>query len=540
MLMRVVFDEDLSSRPYIALPSRSRLFYLEPLGMDTGYVESLTSYSARLAAAHNVTHASLFGREISPLIDRKHLRNSEARLDRGAILAASFRTLARAVNGTGVTARDYIRSLEQLTGRDDLCHLTMTNWVNVIPHRNLMKPSKAWCPYCYETFKRDGKPIYEPLLWSLSVITSCAIHHLRLRTRCPRCKRINTHLDSHSRPGFCSKCNNWLGQLSSEYCQPTEEIADDELEWQRWATEQLCILLAATTCTDNRPRQGTVAKSIRFCIQSIAGMTESRFARAVGVAQQTVNDWQSRVHTPELEKLLRISRFTQLPLLKILLGTTSHRHKANEGFGSTCNLQNANESTTRSQGRARIDSETLRIAIETALTAENTPSLQKVARSLNCSSSVLTKRFPVECKKLADKFKQWRKADWSKVEAELEKALITSPARSIRVIAKGLNRNHTNLYRYFPNLCRRIAQRFKLYRQSCRERNTVIFHQEIRDIVIALHLEGIYPSVKRVESRLHQRKTIRHSKMALDTLRQVREERAIPTAPNNFVRFAPT
>lgn len=53
---------------------RTRLFHLEPVGMNTGFVESLTSYSARLAAAHNVTHASLFGREIPPLINRKHLR----------------------------------------------------------------------------------------------------------------------------------------------------------------------------------------------------------------------------------------------------------------------------------------------------------------------------------------------------------------------------------------------------------------------------------------------------------------------------------
>src|ERR1043165_2225570 len=114
--MVLVFDEDsdLWSQANVTLPPRSRLYHLEPVGVRTGFIESLTSYSARLAAAHNVTHASLFGHEISPLIDRKHLRNSESRLDRGAILAASFRTLARAVNGIGVTARDYIYSLEKL------------------------------------------------------------------------------------------------------------------------------------------------------------------------------------------------------------------------------------------------------------------------------------------------------------------------------------------------------------------------------------------------------------------------------------------
>lgn len=64
-----------------------------------------------------------------------------------------------------------------------------------------------------------------------------------------------------------------------------------------------------------------------------------------------------------------------------------------------------------------------------------------------------------------------------------------------------------------------------------------IFRQEIRAIVIALCQEGIYPSVKRVEARLLHRKTIRHSKMALDTLSQVRSECGIPVAPNKFARF---
>lgn len=146
--MALVFNEDsdLWGHASVTMPARSRLSHLEPVGVGTGFVESLTSYSARLAAVHNVTHASLFGYEISPLIDRKHLRNSESKLDRGALLAASFRTLVRAVNGTGVTARDYTSALEQLTERNNLCCLTMTTWADVLPHRNLLKPYKAWCP----------------------------------------------------------------------------------------------------------------------------------------------------------------------------------------------------------------------------------------------------------------------------------------------------------------------------------------------------------------------------------------------------------
>lgn len=539
--MALLFNEDSGwwGHASVTLPARSRLSYLEPVGVGTGFVESLTSYSARLAAVHNVTHASLFGYEISPLIDRKHLRNSESKLGRGALLAASFRTLVRAVNGTGVTAKDYTSALEQLTGRNNLCCLTLTIWANVIPHRNLLKPYKAWCPSCYEEFKHKGMPVFDPLLWSLSVITTCTKHHLRLRSRCPRCDQTIPHLDSHSRPGFCSKCNCWLGRSLLGYDQAADDIIGEELERQAWITGQLSTLLAYAPRIENPPKKEAVTTSIKFCIRNIAGMTESRFARAIEVPQSTVSDWQRQGNIPELEKLLRIAFFTQIPLHNILTGLDCNQHTSAGIAGFSCKQQ-PKVPFRRHKRRARIDIEKVRIALEAALSIEITPSLQEVARSLSFSSTALAKHFPVECKKLSEKYKQWRKAELAKVAVELERALVRNPPQSIRAIAKGLNRSYTSLYQYFPGLCRLMAQRYELYRHACREQKKEIFHREIREIVIALHLDSMYPSVKRVEARLHQRRTIRHSKMALDTLRQVRAECGIPPAPNNFARFAIT
>jgi len=59
------------SRP--ALPPRSRLYHLEPIGIGTPYVESLTGYVARLAQAHRVDVRKLIVVEILPLMGRPHL-----------------------------------------------------------------------------------------------------------------------------------------------------------------------------------------------------------------------------------------------------------------------------------------------------------------------------------------------------------------------------------------------------------------------------------------------------------------------------------
>jgi len=52
------------------LPSRSRLYCLEPAGIGTPYVESLTSYITRLAATHHISPTTLIKREILPLHDQ--------------------------------------------------------------------------------------------------------------------------------------------------------------------------------------------------------------------------------------------------------------------------------------------------------------------------------------------------------------------------------------------------------------------------------------------------------------------------------------
>ena len=51
----------------VVLPSHSRLYHLEPIGVGSPFVESLTSYIARLAEAHSVSIRALIADEISPL-----------------------------------------------------------------------------------------------------------------------------------------------------------------------------------------------------------------------------------------------------------------------------------------------------------------------------------------------------------------------------------------------------------------------------------------------------------------------------------------
>lgn len=52
----------------LEIPKRSRLYFVEPIGVGTPYTESLSSYLTRLAKEHCVTPKKLIMGEIAPLI----------------------------------------------------------------------------------------------------------------------------------------------------------------------------------------------------------------------------------------------------------------------------------------------------------------------------------------------------------------------------------------------------------------------------------------------------------------------------------------
>ena len=106
-----------------AHPTHSRLYALEPLGMGTLHVESLTSYMARLAEAHSVSLRTLVIQELLPLLKRDYLSNPLSNC-----LDSFWIEAARALNGTGVLAQDWAQALERLTLRTDLRFLTLQPW----------------------------------------------------------------------------------------------------------------------------------------------------------------------------------------------------------------------------------------------------------------------------------------------------------------------------------------------------------------------------------------------------------------------------
>src|SRR5438128_1585500 len=107
----------------------SRLYPLEPVGVTTTDVESMTGYVVRLAHAHRIMPRTLILDEIVP-----HLAKSATYANRAGaydqLTGQWWKNCSPALNSFTVSAQQWVSVFEQLTLRSDLSYLTMLPWVD--------------------------------------------------------------------------------------------------------------------------------------------------------------------------------------------------------------------------------------------------------------------------------------------------------------------------------------------------------------------------------------------------------------------------
>jgi hypothetical protein len=572
------------------LPARSRLYRLEPVGVGTPYVESLTGYVARLAEAHCVTASALFGWELIPRIEQKWLKKGQT--NRAMVLASKFRAVARAMNGTGVTAEDWVRVVESATTRNDLRHLTMLAWRSVLSQRHLLRPMRAWCPACYEGWREQGQVVYEPLLWALDAVKSCPVHRLPLRTTCHHCDRQLFHLESHSRPGFCSACGGWLGARPSR-----EETPGDEHRRQEWAVTAVGEMVAAAPRLARVPGKQVIARSTALCVErATAGGTILAFSRTHRLPKQTIGNWWRGESTPSLDSLLPFCFSAGVSLLDFLTGeveagtpcerptlmeketvqvqaeTPPRRRRSIDRKRDARTLRAAfKENPPRSmvgiamgigrqpntlkyqfpdlceaivarytehQRLSKVEQwEVARRALETALVDQSHQCVAEVARRVGWNCVRIRRRFPELCRLVTARHAEFKKEGRRKVEDFLKAALGEEPPPSMGAMVERSGYCETSLYFYFPSICRCIAARHREFRRQSFEKRRDTFAAEVRRIALELHSGGIYPSVKQVEALLSRGVSLRSSRLALEVLRRVRSELGLDSRTDYSTRF---
>jgi AraC-like DNA-binding protein len=557
-------------------PSRSRLYRLEPIGIGTSYVESLTSYIMRLAERHCLSPKNLVIYEILPVQNRPITTPSHYfRLGR------FWTENSAALNSVGPLARQWVETIQLLTARDDLHGLTMLTWGEVIALKRTVRRSKAWCAECYEQWRRSCQTVYEPLLWSLNGIDMCPLHRHPLVDHCPQCQKSLPFLTQISRPGYCSHCACWLGKNHG-----TQEVAaGDTAEWKQklWNVEVGGGLLAAAPRLTMVPPKEQIATMIQACLDHYTRGNMSALARLLKVDVQIVWGYLYHEDVPAFNTLLNLCYLLSIPPLEFLTGGPDMlqarprlaadrvsapsrsrgirikeydilrmRQALEKVLGEEADPFPSLQDLARDMGyhsrtlsrhcpelcrevnkryRRRWTSDEsqtrVRKILESALAAEECMPLKAVAEQLDCDTTTLRNYFPDLCCAIVTRYRQ--RVDYELIRYRLEQILSRNePVPSIAQVAREMGYERSVFWNNFPQLCKQVSARRRAEQRDQRKERLTGICKEIRRATFTLHSQGIYPSARQVFQQLGDPHVIR-TKEGHEAWCQALEELAYPT-----------
>jgi hypothetical protein len=451
---------ELWSEEQVRTKPHSRLYHLEPIGVGSPMVESLTSYITRLAEAHSVHPQALITNELVPLLNSSYFRKEGTLYQR----IATFWKDSACLNGSAATASDWVQVLEQLTLIGELPFLTMLTWKDVLLPGKLLRLTRAWCPACYQEWQVNGQIVYEPLRWAIAAINSCQKHLLRLQQCCPYpdCKQTSPWLTRRARSGYCGKCNRWLGSSFSADGIKEAMFEGREWEWFQWVEKVVGELLCAPPNLLQLPQKSRFSTNLRE-IYEAQGSNINSLARQLQVDWKTVHQWLQGQRVPFLETLIQIGFRLEITPLCLLTENVLKIPSPQQEYSSK-------NFTFRTSSRRlrKIDKQSLRLYLE------------------------------MELQKTED------------------------PPPSMREVGRRLQHHPTTLWKYFPELCRAISAKYKNYLTMRRKERFQRISDEIRKAMYHLHEQGRYPSSNQVAKLLEHPCVIRQKEYRsvwLDTLR---------------------
>ena len=377
------------------IPLRSHLYHLEPIGIATPYVESLTSFLMRLSEAHSIEVNTLVAKKISDYFDKKYLQTH-----RNKGLSTLFNKGA-ALNSNGILASQLYQSLEQLTLRNDLSRLTLLAFNNLFSSRKLLRKSKAWCPHCYEQWQKAGKTIYEPLLWCFETVTVCPKHLQPLANKCPNCNLSIPWLTGKSQVGLCPKCDRWLGSFSHSQ----HNTSESDLAESIWISQNLGELFSFMPSSSSLIQSENIQKALNLIVNATCKGNIAAFAKIFDLPKNTVWTWCKGKSVPDLRCILTVSYSLNISLLDFV----TLRQQAFQSLRIDPRRLPNNLRSKRSSPRT-FDYTAIEKYLQKVLNSSEHPlKMGEVARQLDINQRTIYSYFPNLCKAISAKHRSYQK-----------------------------------------------------------------------------------------------------------------------------------
>lgn len=379
---------------------RSRIYNISPIGLGTYKIESLHSYLLRLAKYHQVSVWKLLETEASDLFTKGFLREYVKKRQTNHV---------HYINGCSEITEDYLNVLEILTKRDDLINLTLLNGRGLFStKRNVLREYRAWCPVCFEEWKKNDNELYEPLIWSIKFVDFCPDHLARLQDECPSCGNKNRMISSNQSVGYCGKCGQWLGD--------SYKIVDEIIEeWDYWCVLNFRELLEFFQESNFVLLGNYSTNIIKMLVEQYTAGNVNEFSRLLNIGM--MKDYVVGRYNIAFEKLLNLSFYFNTSIVDLIKYTPIDKNKIN--YSALDRLEN------KQHQYYDVNPDELRRELQDILDSNNSPplSMSQVIKTSKYSTYILYKYGKDLCEKITLKRKQYLREQKIKKQIALKEKI---------------------------------------------------------------------------------------------------------------------
>jgi hypothetical protein len=224
-------------------------------------------------------------------------------------------SLGKSINGGGRIASYFIQKTEALTQLNNLSASTTTAFSKFTPENGLLRNKLAWSP----GFLSDHPTEYYPLLWALDATRVCLHTNKPLASACPLCRNELNVLSGAMRIGKCYRCGTNLSAMD-KHLGVTNPLAQGikNIDYEIWVARELGNFIKYQA-SHELPTDLSFSLSFRFWLNKFGLKNDSKSSTQLGITTQAMHNWFSKKTKPRLRMTLNLCWIFNLPLLDFLL-----------------------------------------------------------------------------------------------------------------------------------------------------------------------------------------------------------------------------
>lgn len=328
------------------------------------------------------------------------------------------------VNSYGEVAEKVASIVADCTGRSDISATTFAGLDQLCDPRckHFLHMVRPWCPECYLEARQQGIPAWDALYTYPRTTKVCIWHETLLRFSCPKCSLGQRFVPKFPLLDYCEHCGADLTIRPSDAEQTVPELP--QLLWMARAALNMIEALGsgATLSTSN------FFSNVRNLIEVYFGGCEQPFARRLGLAESSPNNWLHRGSAPSWTSLVNLGYRLNIPLSQLGSPELPLTDPAYWHDGPVQSLDRPHFRPTETKLHEIREALQKRLSIQDVASVRSLEGIPRMAKRLKVSPGTIKRHFPEEYAQLIDQGQRLRASTKELRERQKEERLAAAVA----------------------------------------------------------------------------------------------------------------